>query len=130
MTRILVIDDDAVLRGSVCSVLENAGYEVVEAADGADGLRQYLAAPTAAVITDLDMPVMDGLQLITTLRHTAPTAAVIAVSGNPHALTKARTLTPHTLAKPFKLLHLLAAVQTLLAAPAPRSAGMELGSDL
>ena len=117
MTRILVIDDDAALRGSVCSVLEHAGYEVVEAADGADGLQQYLAAPTAAVITDLEMPVMDGLQLITALRHAAPMSAVIAVSGNPYALTQARTLTPHTLAKPFKLRHLLAAVQTLPAAP-------------
>jgi DNA-binding response OmpR family regulator len=103
MTRILVIDDDAALRRCVCSVLENAGYEVVEAADGADGLQQYLAAPTAAVI---------------------------AVSGDPHALTQAQTLTPHTLAKPFKLRHLLAAVQTLLAASASWTAGMELGSDL
>jgi CheY-like chemotaxis protein len=85
MTRTLVMDDDAVLRGSVCAVLEHAGYEVVAAADRADGLRQSLAAPAAVVMTDLEMPVMDGLQLNTARRHTAPTATVLAISGHPRA---------------------------------------------
>ena len=59
MTRTLVMDDDAVLRGSVCAVLEHAGYEVVAAADRADGLRQSLAAP-AAVVRDRPGDAGDG----------------------------------------------------------------------
>ena len=68
MARILVIDDYAALRDLIGYVLEDAGYEVVEATHGAEGLQQYLAAPPAIVITDLEMPVMDGLQLLQALR--------------------------------------------------------------
>ena len=129
MAQILVIDDNAALRGMLRFLLEDAGYEVVEAAHGAEGLQQYLAAPPAVVITDLEMPVMDGLQFLRVLRHEAPAATVIAISGNPQALTQAQTLTPHTLAKPFALQHMLTAVQTLVATPAPLPAGPELESD-
>jgi len=66
--RILVIDDNAAIRELLRLVLEEEGYEVIEAADGAEGLRRYQAEPTDLVITDLEMPGMDGLELLRALR--------------------------------------------------------------
>jgi two-component system capsular synthesis sensor histidine kinase RcsC len=130
MARILVIEDNTVLRALVRGLLESQGYSVVEAANGAEGLQVYAAAPADLVITDLEMPVLDGFQVLRALRHTAPAAAVLAISGDPHALVQARTLTPYTLAKPLALQPLLATVQRLVAAPTPVPTSVGQGSDL
>ena len=116
MTRILVIDDEAMIRTLLRVVLEREGYEVVEAVNGAEGLQRYQATPTNLVITDLQMPVMDGLQLLRVLQCVVPPPAVIAISGDQYTLTEARTLTPHTFAKPLPLKQILAAVQALVVA--------------
>ena len=75
------------------------------------------------------MPVLDGFQVLRALRHTVPPVAVLAISGDPHALTLAQTLTPYTLAKPFALQPLLATVQALVAAPQPLATSLGRGSD-
>ena len=116
MARILVVDDDESIRFLLRAVLERQGYEVIEAENGYEGLLCYHAEPTDLVITDLEMPVMNGLQLLLALQHAVPPAVVIAISGNPHALTQARTLTPHTIAKPFEPRQVITAVQMLVAA--------------
>src|SRR5262249_34174089 len=121
MARILVIEDDAALREIVSYVLADAGYEVVEAANGADGLKEYLAAPPLIVLTDMGLLEIWGLQLLQALRHVAPAAVIIAYSGSLDALAQARQLTAYTLAKPFSLEDLLALVQTLVAASVSRS---------
>jgi CheY-like chemotaxis protein len=130
MARILVIEDNPALRTLVRQLLESQGHNVIEAANGAEGLQGYAAATADLVITDLEMPVLDGFQVLRALRHTVPSLAVIAMSGDPHALAQARTLTPYTLAKPFALQPLLATVQRLVAAPTPLATGMAQGSDL
>ena len=116
MPRILVIDDDATIRELLRLVLEEEGYEVIEAANGAEGLQRYQAIPTDLVITDLMMPGMDGLELIKALQRVMPTPALMAISGDQAALTQARELTPHTFAKPLPLEQILAAVQALISA--------------
>ena len=115
MIRILIIDDDAALRVFLRTVLEQEGYDVVEAANGAEGLQQYQAIPPDLVITDLQMPVMDGLELLRALRHVVPPPTVLALSGDQHALTQAQRLTPHTFAKPVVLEQLRATVRALVA---------------
>jgi CheY-like chemotaxis protein len=116
MPRILVVDDDAMIRTLLRAVLEREGYEVSEAINGADGLQQYQATLPDLVITDLQMPVMDGFQLLQELQRMAPPPAVIAISGDQHTLMQARALTPYTFAKPLPLLQLLATVRALVAA--------------
>jgi YesN/AraC family two-component response regulator len=74
-------------------VLERQGYSVVEAENGYEGLQYYGAEPTDLVITDMQMPVMDGLQMIMELRRTFPTAKIIAISGGQRALAMVKTLT-------------------------------------
>ena len=69
MARILVIDDEQAFRQMVRQMLENAGYEVLEATDGKDGLRVYEAEQPDLVITDLIMPEQEGIETIIGLRR-------------------------------------------------------------
>jgi len=118
MARILVIDDRPDERAVVHDMLLSAGYEVLLAADGREGLKTYRVRPTDLVITDLFMPELDGVETILALRREFPEAKVIAISGHATAdamLSIARQLgSVATLEKPFTAEHLLAAVQKAL----------------
>ena len=65
---ILAVDDSASIRQMVSFTLKGAGYEVIEAVDGEDGLAKAKAGGVNVVLTDQNMPKMDGLTLIKTLR--------------------------------------------------------------
>ncbi|SRR5258705_4392068 len=65
---ILTVDDSASIRQMVTFTLKGAGYSVVEAVDGADGLEKAKANDVSLVLTDQNMPKMDGLTLIKSLR--------------------------------------------------------------
>jgi two-component system chemotaxis response regulator CheY len=65
---ILAVDDSASIRQMVAFTLKGAGYEVVEAVDGQDGLNKSKAKTFNLVLTDQNMPNMDGLTLIKSLR--------------------------------------------------------------
>jgi len=123
VARILVIDDDAAMRCLLRTVLELHGYDVVEAENGYEGLLYYQAEPTDVVITDMQMPVMGGLELITELQRNFPWAKVIAISGGRRSLAVARTFTPHTFEKPFSLEEVLDTVHELVAAAMPSELG-------
>jgi CheY-like chemotaxis protein len=118
VAQILVVDDDSALRGLLRRMLELEGYEVVEANNGYEGLQQYLAAPTDLVITDIQMPVMDGMQMIRELRHTFPYAKVMAISAGQSTLEMVRPGVQRAMGKPFHLMQFVTAVQELLCAPA------------
>ncbi len=65
---VLTVDDSASIRQMVSFTLKSAGYEVVEAVDGADGLNKAKQKSVNLILTDQNMPNMDGLTLIKTLR--------------------------------------------------------------
>jgi two-component system chemotaxis response regulator CheY len=65
---VLSVDDSASIRQMVKLTLAGAGYDVIQASDGADGLAKAQAAAVDMVVTDLNMPVMNGLDLIRALR--------------------------------------------------------------
>jgi hypothetical protein len=79
--RILVADDEAGVRRYLREVLENAGYEVTEAADGDEALKQTRAGRVDLVITDLVMPGREGIETIRILRKEANGVGIIAISG-------------------------------------------------
>jgi CheY-like chemotaxis protein len=119
VARILVVDDDKAIRLFLRAVLERRGHAVVEAGNGDEGLQCYQAEPTDLVITDIQMPVMDGLQMIKELRCAFPEAKVIAISGEQGRLAAARTISQWTFEKPLALEEFLDAVQQLVSAPGP-----------
>ncbi len=81
--NILVIDDEDGLRRSLCAYLEDLGYETLDAANGSEGLaamREHLPE-LAAVIVDLNMPVLDGYGFLNQARVEAPELPIIVLSG-------------------------------------------------
>ncbi|WP_454689386.1 hybrid sensor histidine kinase/response regulator [Achromobacter aloeverae] len=69
--RVLVIDDSLTVRELERKLLQNRGYEVAVAVDGMDGWNMLRAGAYDLVVTDVDMPRMDGIELVTRIRHDA-----------------------------------------------------------
>lgn len=68
MATILVVDDSTTMRQMVCFTLTSAGHDVVEAADGIEGVASARRGKFDLVITDVNMPGMNGIELVRTLR--------------------------------------------------------------
>lgn len=69
--KILAVDDSVSIRKSISFILGQESYEVVEAENGADGLDKAKGEKFGLIITDINMPIMDGIQFIKELRNTA-----------------------------------------------------------
>jgi CheY-like chemotaxis protein len=81
MAHILVVDDDDAVRTTMRRILERAGHVVDVAENGVDALRQYRVSRHDLVVTDLYMPVKEGIETIQDLRAEYPDARILAVSG-------------------------------------------------
>jgi CheY-like chemotaxis protein len=79
--RVLLVDDDANARRITRRMLERSGHVVAESENGLHGVAQFRAASFDLVVTDIVMPVMDGLEFIKTARQLAPSVKVVAMSG-------------------------------------------------
>ena len=120
MTRILLIDDEEQIRLTIGALLRIAGYEVITAADGQEGLDLFRLQPVDLVITDVLMPRMDGAETIAALRRLRPGLKVIAtygggrVSGTNPVATAQRLGADRLLAKPFTAEEINAAIVDVL----------------
>jgi CheY-like chemotaxis protein len=109
--HILVVDDDEVLRSIVVEGLIDQGYKVIEAENGKAALWQLETHSTDIVVTDISMPEMDGLELITHLKTKAPkTYHIIAMTAG---LTSLVSNDPATQKVMLKTADALGAVRTL-----------------
>src|SRR5205814_4923004 len=112
---ILVVDDDADVRGSIADLLEERGYRVVQATDGKQAF-DYLSAkpPPACVVLDLWMPVMDGWALAAEVEKgrlpSVPILVVTAAGGHFAYPVEPR----YVLRKPFNLERLLMLIDELI----------------
>jgi CheY-like chemotaxis protein len=119
--RILLVDDDDLSRGTIHTMLERAGHQVVSTASGSEALSLFRADPPSLVITDLIMPDTDGLELIQELKKADPSVRVLAISGGGRVnaneyLTVARKFgAVGVLAKPFSNQELKEAIATAVA---------------
>jgi two-component system, cell cycle response regulator len=80
--RVLVVDDSRIVRFMVASHLESAGFEVRQAENGAAALRVLAERDCDVVITDLRMPELDGLSVLSAVKQTAPDTEVIILTGS------------------------------------------------
>jgi CheY-like chemotaxis protein len=79
--KILVIDDDHLVRFTLSKLLRRAGYEVTTAADGNGGMTVFCTEHPDVVITDMIMPKPGGIETIIKIKRTRPEVTVIAISG-------------------------------------------------
>ena len=120
MARVLIVDDDEPIRKTLRRMLEPAGYDVVEAADGREGVELYKEDSVDLVLMDLIMPEKEGIQAAAELRHYDPEVKIIAISGggrigNFQVLRIAQKFgIEHALPKPIRMGKLLALVEDVL----------------
>lgn len=118
--RILVIDDDDMIRTFVRRALEGEGYIVAIAANGYEAMVQFRQFKPDGVITDLLMPERDGIETILEIRRLAPATPIIAITGGMTAMgsvylkTAERLGADAVLSKPFTVIQLLTTVETLM----------------
>ncbi len=105
MGRILVIDDEEPVRTMLCQFLESLEHEVVQASDGAEGVRLFREEPADLVITDIMVPGKYGLEVTREIRRDYPDVKVIVLTGyHPGRLSLARELgASYTFKKPVSL---------------------------
>lgn len=124
MTRVLVIEDDELARESVTLMLEEHGYEVAMAGDGDVGLQMFDAEPYDLVVTDLVMPAVNGMDVLTKIKQEHPETRVIVISGGGRLtpvsyLDVAKKLgADDVLSKPFTATELATSAAVVLNSPA------------
>lgn len=119
--RVLIVDDRDELRAFLADAIQSADreLEILRAADGVEALALHATHGADLVITDLDMPVMNGVELIRRLRALPPTPPIVVISGASTewiagAVADELRDLPF-LRKPLALSELIATVTTLLA---------------
>jgi DNA-binding NtrC family response regulator len=81
MDKILIVDDEPSVRDALSDILSFLGYEVVAKGTGRDALRTFLDDSISLVLTDMDMPEMDGLTLAVHIKDKSPNTPVVLMTG-------------------------------------------------
>jgi DNA-binding response OmpR family regulator len=112
------VEDESALQQKICEVIERAGYQVLAATDGREGLRLAMedARQIHLLLTDIVMPNMSGARLAEHLRTTRPDMKTLFMSGYPDMGEGGETLRsqPNFLPKPFSQEELLRRVREVL----------------
>ncbi|MDZ7600934.1 MAG: response regulator [Hoeflea sp.] len=117
MARILIAEDEDTLRRFVARALVMDGHEIVEAADGAEALERLEAEVFDLLLSDIRMPVMDGIALATATAKLAPAMPILLMTGYAEQRERAEPLmriVVDVVAKPFTLPQIRQAVADAL----------------
>ncbi len=121
MVKLLVVNDNEMMRICVTAILDALGYEIIEAKDGLEALLIYRArrAEIALIIMEIIMPRMDGIAATKVIKATDPTAKVILIGHPDHGLSEVPANA--FIYKPFKAMDLKEAVRKILQDDRPTS---------
>ena len=117
MQHILLIEDDALIALDLCTTLQRQGYRVSHALNGQEGLDLFRSDPAVLVITDLNMPVLDGYGVISALSAEVPAIKIVVIAGVDRDKTEDRLLSmgiATMLTKPVNPSQLLKTVRCIL----------------
>lgn len=121
--RILIVDDDHSIRTTLAEVLAEEGYEVVVAANGAEGLAMVEAAAPAAVLLDMRMPVLDGWGFARALAERGLGPPIVVMTAAQESVRWGEEIgAAAVLAKPFDLVELLQTVERACGGAGPAGA--------
>ena len=115
--RIVVVEDEPAIRRGVVDALRLTGYDVIEAADGAYGLKEASSGGIDLVLLDLLLPKKDGLEVLAELRRVCPTRPVIILTARGGEEDRVRGLkmgADDYVVKPFSARELIARVEAVL----------------
>lgn len=115
--RCLVVDDEPRIRGILARVMRADGFEVEEAGNGLEAVASMEAQPATLILTDVEMPNMDGFSLLREVRLRWPDSAVMMISGNGDVQTAVSCLSVGAmdyLTKPFHLEEVRARITSVL----------------
>ena len=124
--RILLVDDDEIVRYSLCKILEQDGFAVTTAANVSEALQHINSILFDVLLTDLHMPgAGDGLTVVSAMRHSNPKAVTMVLSAFPEMEAAARAILQQTdqiLVKPMEVMALVEAIKQRVktGAPLPR----------
>lgn len=122
MADILVVDDEEMLRSALCRLLKSAGHRVTEAANGAEALAAIRSHMPQVIVTDIVMPVKEGIETILEIRKTYSNLKIIAISGGGRGGQLSylgfaqKAGADHVMAKPFSRDDLLQAIDDMISA--------------
>lgn len=117
MAKILLVDDEETVRGFLKRGLELDGHTVMTAIDGADGMDRLGEAEFDLLLTDIRMPIMDGIALAVSAKRDRPDLTIMLMTGYAEQRERAKNLeviVADVLTKPFSLAELRNAVRRVL----------------
>jgi CheY-like chemotaxis protein len=122
-TRILLVDDDEIVRYSLCKILEQDGFAVTSAANVSEALNHINSTVFDVLLTDLHMPgAGDGLTVVSAMRHSNPKAVTMVLTGFPEMEAATRAILQQAdqiLVKPMEVIALVGAIKQRLKTGAP-----------
>ncbi len=111
----LVVEDDPNQRLLVSMLLKHNGVEVISVEDGFHALEAIVADPPDLIVLDLNLPLVDGRDVLADVREQSPATPVLVVSGAPDAQERAQALgATAVVAKPYEVADLLATVEAVV----------------
>lgn len=129
MTTLLLVDDDEAFRCSVSGALEDEGFEVVQASHGQEALEIVAAQAVHAVVSDVNMPFMDGFTLCRTLREADGQLPILLLTSRDSEIDEVLGLdlgADDYMTKPFSTRVLVSRLRTLLRRSTPKTATTEV----
>ena len=124
MSRILIVDDSKYIRSNLLQIFSLMGFEAIVAGSGSEALDQFYSVTFDLVITDLEMPGMDGWTLSSQIKELSPDTPIVLITGSEKSDLIERLETSNVdlvLFKPFSLKDIQDTVQTALARKAIES---------
>jgi len=114
--NILVVDDNKLLRIAVSKMLSGLGYEVLSADSGENGLSVFLKNKIDVVLTDYEMPEMDGVAFACSIKKKSPRTPVVIMTGagKEAVFSRNSTAVDEVISKPFTLEGINKTIQSLL----------------
>ena len=118
-SKILVVDDNHAVRNTVSQMLSHLGYEVASAESGESALRIFLKNKFDVVVSDYDMPGMDGVVFACSVKRFSPSTRIVIMTGagREAVLSKNGAAVDEVLCKPFTLMEIDETIRNVAGMP-------------
>jgi CheY-like chemotaxis protein len=106
IANVLVVEDDELIRGIFVDIIKSKGYSVLEGTNGREALQILEEQPINIIVSDMKMPVMDGLQLLREVKSKHPEIPVVVITGFDNVYTEQQVMAAGAdayVTKPFKV---------------------------